>query len=173
VSKSDTKKARSGFNEWVEDYTLHHESNFSPETEADCEAAFYAGIDFSVSQQGEAVGTLASAEEKLASAGVFKGSAGLRGLVESQEFWDKQPYGTRLYYGDGIADYLHRDVLRSALSLLDAPHPPADRSTVRVPELNNIRFIDRSSDFSVKVNFTSCRAASAFEKALKAAQGEG
>lgn len=52
-------------------------------------------------------------------------------------------------------------------------HPPAYSSTVRVPELNNIRFIDRSSDFSVKVNFTSCRAASAFEKALKAAQGEG
>ena len=52
-------------------------------------------------------------------AGVFKGENGLRGLVDSQEFWDKQPYGTRLYYGDGGADYLHRDVLRAAVRCLE------------------------------------------------------
>lgn len=61
-----------------------------------------------------------SAEQKLTEGGVFKGAEGLRGLVEAQEFWDNQPYGTRLYYGDGISDYLHRDVLRAAVKALDA-----------------------------------------------------
>ncbi len=46
--------------------------------------------------------------------GVFKGAAGLAGLLNADEFWEQQPYGTRLYYGVGIADYLHRDVLRAA-----------------------------------------------------------
>jgi hypothetical protein len=60
------------------------------------------------------------AEEVLARRGVFKGAHGLRGLAECQRFWDEQPYGTRLYYGPGIADYLHRGVLRSAVEALDA-----------------------------------------------------
>ena len=50
--------------------------------------------------------------------GVFKGAHGLEGLVNAKDFWDQQPYGTRLYYGDGIADYLHRDVLRAAIRAL-------------------------------------------------------
>lgn len=48
----------------------------------------------------------------------YKGSQGLAGLLNADEFWEKQPYGTRLYYGDGIADYLDRDVLRAAMKLL-------------------------------------------------------
>lgn len=59
-----------------------------------------------------------TAEHSLANAGVYKGAPGLRGLAEAQEFWDQQPYGTRLYYGPGIADYLHRDVLQAAVQLL-------------------------------------------------------
>jgi len=58
-------------------------------------------------------------ENKLEKRGVFKASHGLRGLLEANEFWEQQSYGTRLYYGPGIADYLHRDVLRSAVKLLD------------------------------------------------------
>lgn len=57
-------------------------------------------------------------ESRLRAEGVFKGAGGLEGLAESQAFWDKQMYGTRLYYGDGIADYLHVDVLRAAIRLL-------------------------------------------------------
>lgn len=60
------------------------------------------------------------AEHLLDDAGVFWGHEGLRGLAESDEFWNKQTYGTRLYYGDGIADYLHRDVLRAAVRSMDA-----------------------------------------------------
>jgi len=60
-----------------------------------------------------------SIEEKLNEAGVFKGHHGLRGLLEASEFWDDQPYCTRLYYGDGIADYLHRGVLKAACEILD------------------------------------------------------
>ena len=56
----------------------------------------------------------------LAAAGVFKGHHGLVGLLNADEFWFEQPYGTRLYYGDGVADYLHRDVLRAAVKLLAA-----------------------------------------------------
>lgn len=54
----------------------------------------------------------------LTSAGVFKGAHGLEKLLDADEFWDQRPYGTRLYYGNGIADYLHRDVLRAAVKLL-------------------------------------------------------
>lgn len=61
-----------------------------------------------------------SAADVLAAAGVFKGHQGLLGLLNADKFWEQQPYGTRLYYGDGIADYLHRDVLRAAVKLLAA-----------------------------------------------------
>ncbi len=57
-------------------------------------------------------------ETALSKQGVFKGAWGLEGLAECQEFWDAQPYGTRLYYGTGIAEYLHRDVLRAAIRAL-------------------------------------------------------
>ena len=56
----------------------------------------------------------------LAAAGVFKGAHGLEGLLNADDFWERQPYGTRFYYGDGIADYLHRDVLRAAIQVLAA-----------------------------------------------------
>jgi hypothetical protein len=56
--------------------------------------------------------------ELLAANGVFKGSHGIEGLLNADAFWEQQQYGTRLYYGDGIADYLHRGVLRSAAALL-------------------------------------------------------
>ncbi len=62
---------------------------------------------------------VSEAQKKLAKAGVFKGHHGLEGLADAQEFWDEQPYGTRLYYGSGIADYLHRDVLQSAIKILN------------------------------------------------------
>ncbi len=65
-------------------------------------------------------------ENVLKSRGVFKGVEGLRGLAESQEFWDKQPYGTRLYYGDGVRDCLHRGVLQIAIAALDAAPSPQD-----------------------------------------------
>lgn len=60
-----------------------------------------------------------SAERKLVEAGVFKGAHGLRGLLQATEFWSNQPYTTRLYYGNGQFDYLHRDVLHAALQILD------------------------------------------------------
>src|SRR5690625_2637624 len=67
------------------------------------------------------------AESKLADAGVFTGHHGLRGLADADLFWEKQPYGTRLYYGDGGMDYLHRGVLQKAVEILDAaPQPPAE-----------------------------------------------
>ncbi|MBI4695516.1 MAG: hypothetical protein HY749_15980 [Gammaproteobacteria bacterium] len=58
-------------------------------------------------------------ENLLTDTGVFKGAHGLEGLLKAQDFWNKQPYETRLYYGDGICDYLHRDVLSAAVRLLD------------------------------------------------------
>jgi len=59
---------------------------------------------------------------KLIEKGVFKGFHGLEGLVNAQEFWDNQPYGTRLYYGDGGEDYLHRSVLENAIKILQEDH---------------------------------------------------
>ncbi len=60
-----------------------------------------------------------SAEEQIAKQGVFKGHEGLRGLAENDQFWAKQEYGTRLYYGPGVAAYLHRSVLQAAVKALD------------------------------------------------------
>ncbi len=56
--------------------------------------------------------------EKLEKEGVFKGFEGLEGLLNADKFWNKQMYGTRLYYGSGIADYLHRDVLKAVVKIL-------------------------------------------------------
>lgn len=74
----------------------------TPEREGDCSPA-----------------TCSPLVQKLKLKGVFKGFHGLEGLVNCQEFWDKQPYGTRLYYGDGIADYLHRSILKTAVEILN------------------------------------------------------
>ena len=61
--------------------------------------------------------------KELVNQGVFKGAEGLEGLAEADEFWKDQDYGTRLYYGPGIAEYLHRDVLRAAVQALKNKGP--------------------------------------------------
>ena len=66
---------------------------------------------------------MSEAQRKLAEAGVFKGAGGLEGLLNAREFWEQQPYGTRLYYGEGGLDYLHRDVLRAAVEILNRAAP--------------------------------------------------
>ena len=58
----------------------------------------------------------AKAEHVLAKQGVFAGHTGLRNLANANVFWESQVYGTRLYFGN---DYLHRDVLKSAVEALD------------------------------------------------------
>ena len=55
---------------------------------------------------------------ELSKQGVFAGHRGLEGLADAAEFWERQAYGTRLYYGDGGMDYLHIGVLRSAINAL-------------------------------------------------------
>lgn len=54
----------------------------------------------------------------LAGAGVFAGMRGLEGLLNASEFWEQQSYGTRLYYGHGGLDYLHRGVLEAAVKII-------------------------------------------------------
>lgn len=58
-------------------------------------------------------------EKALEEAGVFKGADGLRRLCDAHQFWEEQPYGTRLYFGGGVTDYLHRDVLRAVINVAD------------------------------------------------------
>ncbi len=69
--------------------------------------------------------------------GVFKGADGLQKLADASKFWEEQPYGTRLYFGDGIADYLHRDVLRAAIEALRTP--PAASGQQEVPTQEKLR----------------------------------
>lgn len=59
-----------------------------------------------------------SVERKLVEAGVFAGMRGLEGLLNASEFWEQQSYGTRLYYGHGGLDYLHRGVLEAAVKII-------------------------------------------------------
>lgn len=80
----------------------------------------------------ERTDTAEAVAEALVKQGVFKGQHGLVGLLESQDFWDRQPYCTRLYYGDGIADYLHRGVLRVAVELLAERKPQGRTDTERL-----------------------------------------
>lgn len=89
------------------------------------------------------------AEHLLAASGVFKGHEGLRGLANAASFWVDHPYGTRLYYGDGGMDYLHRDVLMSAVRVLDTlaasaapPDPPGlpPRPPLNVPACDLPRY---------------------------------
>jgi hypothetical protein len=65
--------------------------------------------------------------KKLVKQGVFKGFEGLEGLVNADDFWDRQNYGTRLYYGDGITEYLHRSVLRAAIKALKEETPKSNQ----------------------------------------------
>jgi len=56
----------------------------------------------------------------LAKQGVYAGHFGLEGLANATDFWEQQPYGTRLYYGPNATDYLHIGVLRAAIEALRA-----------------------------------------------------
>lgn len=67
-----------------------------------------------------------TAEDVLQREGVFKGMGGLRGLAEASEFWEGQMYGTRLYYGPGGGQYLHRSVLQAAIAALDKMNSPPE-----------------------------------------------
>lgn len=73
-----------------------------------------------LSEQPAAEGAAVTAENVLSQAGVFKGAEGLRGLYDDEDFWTRQPYGTRFYYGQGIAEYLHRSILGTAISSLES-----------------------------------------------------
>lgn len=57
-------------------------------------------------------------ERAIEAKGVFKGATGLHGLLQAEGFWQQQPYSSRLYYGNGITDYLHRDVLAAAVRIV-------------------------------------------------------
>lgn len=89
--------------------------------------AFNALTTTQVAQKPEA-SEWREAAATLEARGVFKGAHGLQGLADAQEFWDQQPYGTRLYYGDGIADYLHRGVLQAAIEALNTAQPADSKS---------------------------------------------
>lgn len=69
-----------------------------------------------------------SAEEALARQGVFAGIDGLRRFSNAAEFWERQMYGTRFYFGPGGLDYLHHSVLRAAIDALDGKPDYAARS---------------------------------------------
>ncbi|CAB4147889.1 hypothetical protein UFOVP431_54 [uncultured Caudovirales phage] len=60
-----------------------------------------------------------NAANALEAVGVFKNAEGLEQLLNADTFWEQQPYGTRLYFGDGATDYLHRNVLGAAVALLN------------------------------------------------------
>jgi hypothetical protein len=83
-------------------------------------------------------------QEALSVNGVFLGQNGLEGLADADSFWEDRPYGTRLYYGDGAMDYLHRDVLRSAIKLIEQncatlpTHKPAPTPPAAVPSADSL-----------------------------------
>jgi len=66
---------------------------------------------------------MSEVQRKLAAAGVFAGLSGLEIFLEAGDFWQELPYGTRLYFGPGGGQYLHRSVLRAAVELLKEPAP--------------------------------------------------
>jgi hypothetical protein len=70
----------------------------------------------------------ATCADTLSAAGVFKGADGLERLAKADGFWEQQPYGTRLYFGDGASDYLHRGVLRTAIKLIEKLNSPNDKN---------------------------------------------
>lgn len=89
-------------------------SNLEPQTKPEGGA--------SVSTAGLGLNTAAMTLER---AGVYAGAHGLEGLANAVEFWDQQPYGTRLYYGPGPRDYLQSGVLKTAVRLLAEMRPNA------------------------------------------------
>lgn len=113
----------------------------------------------------------ATTEAILSNAGVFKGAHGLEGLANSQEFWDDKPYGKRLYYGQGGMDYLHRDVLQSAVKTLTT-------QSARIAELEGaLKPFDISEAhlrrFEDTNNFTITRTAGQFRAITKALAAKG
>jgi hypothetical protein len=99
---------------------------------------------------------MSEVERKLAEAGVFAGHGGLEGLANSSEFWERQTYGTRLYYGAGITDYLHRDVLQAAIKVLKQPPSQLEKAApdLLAALLGVLRVADRQT-----VEFDAARAA--------------
>ena len=71
-------------------------------------------------------------ESRLVEAGVFKGMHGLEGLANADAFWADRTYGTRLYYGSGGLDYLHRSVLQSAIEILKKT--PSEQETEKLKD---------------------------------------
>lgn len=97
------------------------------------------------------------AEHLLASEGVFAGHHGLRGLLTAADFWQRQEYGTRLYYGDGGLDYLHRDVLSAAVKALDkAAALEAELAQARADHAETLAAMkqERARRFDSERNFT-------------------
>jgi len=54
---------------------------------------------------------------------VFKGSSCFEDWANNDAFWEKQPYGTRFYFGDGAFDYVNRGVLQAAVKQLNLTKP--------------------------------------------------
>ena len=54
---------------------------------------------------------------------VFKGADCFEKWANNNAFWEKQPYGTRFYFGDGAFDYVNREVLGSAVKQLNQAKP--------------------------------------------------
>lgn len=62
----------------------------------------------------------ASAATVLCADGIFKGAHGLEGLLNADAFWEQQPYGTRLHYGEGTQD-MDGNKFHRILDLLPSP----------------------------------------------------
>ncbi len=54
---------------------------------------------------------------------VFKGAECFEQWANNDAFWEKQPYGTRFYFGDGAFDYVNRGVLQAAVKQLNQAKP--------------------------------------------------
>lgn len=85
----------------------------------------------------QAVDAASNLEQRLSAVGVFKGFHGLEGLANATKFWEQQPYGTRLYYGEGITEYLHIGVLNAAIRALKSTSNKEEAES-RSDELANL-----------------------------------
>ncbi len=63
----------------------------------------------------------ALAVEQVARSIIFKQQDCLGRWADDDAFWEAQPYGNRFYFGDGIRDYVPRDVLRTILAVAASP----------------------------------------------------
>lgn len=107
---------------------------FGPRGKTQCEYCGSEPMATTSTPAGDAVQGIAGGKW---TASLFKGADGLQKLADADAFWLVQPYGTRLYFGDGIADYLHRDVLRAALKgLTGSPGPSQVHSRVEGKRLD-------------------------------------